>query len=298
METSVEKVTINSFDKIKERFIQLTDEETFLKEASFAMQHMTKNPAIAKCSHASIQMAVLNISQIGITLNPALKLAYLIPRRGECILEISYMGLSKLVTDTGSATNIYAHCVYENDDFSHSLGTNPEVIHKPTLKSRGNIIAVYCVAVLHNGGKQVEVMTTEDVEAIRDESESYKAFKNGKITDCIWVSDRQEMFRKTVIKRAVKYLPKTDQYERLAKAIELLDEDWAVSYEQCSLIETLLHQATISEERKEQIYRGMNLLTRSKASNLIEELKQKQVDPINSLGYNQTDIKNKLEQHT
>lgn len=302
METSVEKITVDSFTPIRERFIKLTNEETFLKEASFAMQHIQKNPYLLKCSHSSIQMAVLNISQIGITVNPALKLAYLVPRKIndvlECCLEIGYMGLSKLVTDTGSATNIYAHVVYENDEFEQILGTEPEIKHKPKLSGRGKLIGVYCVAVLHNSSKQVEVMSYDEVIAIRNESESYKAYKKkkdkGEWASSIWVDDETEMFRKTVIKRAVKYLPKTEQYHKLAKAIELLDQDWAISYNQAQLIDSLLHQATIPEERKEYISQTMNTLKKHEATKLIEELKEKQVNPMQSLGYNQTDIKNEI----
>ncbi len=288
-ETAIEKVTINSFDKIKERFIQLTDEETFFKEASFAMQHIQKNPSIMKCDYASIQMAVLNVSQIGITLNPALKLAYLVPRKGQCCLDISYMGLSKIVTDTGSAVNIYAHTVYENDLFEQTLGTSPEVIHKPKLADRGKLIAVYCVSVLHNGSKQVEVMDYKEVISIRDDSDSYKSYKSkkdkGEWASCIWVDHESEMFRKTVIKRAVKYLPKTEQYHKLAKAIEVLDEDWAISYDQAQYIESLLHQSYIPEERKEWICKTLNTMKKAEAGKLIEELKEKQINPMQSLGY-------------
>lgn len=299
METGVEKIKLKpeSFEPIKERFISLIDKDVYEKECSFAIQHLMKNSYLASSTPTSILMSVLNLAQIGLTLNPALKLAYLVPRRVkgvvECVLEPSYMGLCKLATDTGSVKSIYSHCIYSNDTFKQSLGTSPEIIHEPPVKNRGEIIGVYAVAVLQDGNRQIEVMSLEDIVEIRNTSESYKSFeKNGEKGSCIWVDYFDEMSRKTVIKRLCKYLPKTEMWDKLSKAIEIMDEDFAITYNQASLIEDLLHQATIPEERKEQISRSLNTYRRSDASDLIEELKSKQVDPMQSLGYSQTDIKN------
>jgi phage RecT family recombinase len=296
METGIEKLSLSTFDPIKERFIKLTSEETFLKEASFALQLFQKNPYLAQMDKGSILTAILNVSQLNLTLNPMLKYAYLVPRKNQCCLEVGYQGLVKLVTDTGSSTSIYAHCVYSKDDFSYELGLTPNIVHKPFIGDRGKVIAAYSVSVLHNNSKQVEVMGIDELESIRNDSDSYKAFKNGKAKSCIWEDYFDEMCRKTVIKRSIKYLPKTDQYSRLAKAVEILDEDWAISYEQADYIDNLLLKATIPEERKEQIVRTMNLMKKHEANSLIEELKLKQVDPIQSQGYNMGDIQNKLKE--
>lgn len=302
METGV-KIALKpeSFEPIKEKFISLINKEAFDKECSFAIQHLMKNSYLAGADKTSILMAVLNVAQINLTLNPALKLAYLVPRRVhgnlECVLEPSYQGLVKLATDTGSVKSLYAHCIYENDLFKQSLGTNPEIIHEPTLKDRGKMTGVYAVAILQDGNKQIEVMSIEDVVDIRNTSESYKAFEKGKSSSCIWDDYFDEMSRKTVIKRLCKYLPKTEMWDKLSKAIEILDEDYAISYSQAQYIDGLLHQATISEERKEWISKTLNTMKRHEAEKLIEELKGKQVDPINSLGYNQGDIKEKMSKH-
>lgn len=291
------QVKIETFDSIKERFIKLTSEETFLKEASFALQHIQKNPYLAKVDRQSLIVSVLNISQVGLTLNPILKFAYLVPRKGQCVLEISYAGLVKVATDTGSVKNIYAHCIYGNDVFEQKLGTSPEIIHQPKLGNRGSMIGVYAVAVLHDGSKQVEVIDIDEINGIRDTSESWKAYIAKKIDTCIWNDYPDEMARKTVIKRICKYLPKTDRWEQLAKAIEIDNRDYEISYAQAGLIESLLLSATIPEERKQWIEKTMNLLSADDATKLIAELKEKQVDRINAgLGYNQTEIKEKLKE--
>lgn len=294
------QLTRSTFESIKKPFIALLDEETFNKECSFALQHLTKNAYLQKATPQSLLTSVLNIAQVGLTLNPVQKLAYLVPRfingQVECCLEPSYQGLVKLLTDSGSANNVYAHLVYENDLFEQILGTSNEIIHKPKLGSRGNVVGVYAVAVLANGSKQVEVMDVSEVNEIRDSSESYKAFKSGKAKTAIWETWYDEMARKTVIKRLVKYLPKSN-YDKIAKAIDLTNDDFQASFNQLEMIDSLLRSSSIAEERKEFIERNMGTYNIEQASQCISMLQNNQVDAINAgHGYNQTMIKEKLKE--
>ena len=50
----------------------------------------------------SAQNASINVVAIGITLNPASKLAYLVSRDGMICLDTSYMGLHHLAQSAGS----------------------------------------------------------------------------------------------------------------------------------------------------------------------------------------------------
>lgn len=296
-----DKLTIKEFEVIRPRFIQVCDEATFLKECSFALQHLAKNSYLAKSTKQSLQEAVLNVAQTGLTLNPVSKMAYLVPRYMDhqvvACLEPSYMGLCKLVTDTGSVRNIYSHVVYEGDTFEHSLGTSPEIIHRPKQGLKDNPTTAYAVAVLHDGSKQVELMDISEIDAIKETSESYKAFKAGKVKHCVWQSHFSEMARKTVIRRLVKYLPKTDQWDKVNNAIDLDEQDYKISDGQVNYIDELLKNSTIPEERKEYIERYLTTYTPQEAQILIEELKEKQVDSINSgHAYNQTAISKKIKQ--
>lgn len=296
-----DKIALKDFEPIKNRFIELSDKVTFDKECSFAIQHLQKNPYLAKSTPNSLLQSVLNIVQVGLTLNPVQKLAYLVPRWNnsissvECCLEPSYQGLVKLLTDSGSITNCYAHLIYENDVFEQILGTENVIIHKPKLGERGNAIGVYAVAVLNNGSKQCEVMDISEINEIRDSSESYKSFKAGKSKSCIWNDWFDEMARKTVIKRLVKYLPKT-KYENIAKAIELTNDDFKISDGQINYIDSLLRTSTIAEERKDFIERNLNTYTKEQAQKTIEMLKENQIDPIRDKGTGtQSEIKDKLK---
>jgi len=279
------------------------DEKQFKKEISFAIQHVKKNNQLQKADHNSIMESILNVMQVGLSLNPVSKLGYLVPRwdrmtrSNVCAFEPSYQGYVKLLTDSGSVETVYSQLVYENDTFDVSYGTSTEINHKPTFKNRGEVIAVYAIGVLPSGLKVPEVMTIEEVNDIMEISESYKAFKADKIKSCIWVSNFGEMARKTVIRRIFKYLPKTESFNKMAMAVSLDESDYTATDEQLNYIESLLETSSIAMEKQFQIESEFNSYSSEAAQKCIYYLKQNQVDPIDSGGnYSQTDIKNKLKQ--
>lgn len=78
---------IVEFVKQQERFFceALTEPTlTWAKESQFAIQQFQKNSFLADTARgnlSSAQNAIINVAAIGITLNPASKLAYLVPRK-------------------------------------------------------------------------------------------------------------------------------------------------------------------------------------------------------------------------
>ena len=77
----------------------------FSTESQFAIQAFQGNKFLADTARknmASLQNAIINVASIGISLNPANKHAYLVPRDGKICLDISYMGLLHLAMSTGS----------------------------------------------------------------------------------------------------------------------------------------------------------------------------------------------------
>lgn len=184
------------------------------RESSFAMQALARSDVLQKCDPASIRMAVVNVASVGLTLSPALALAYLVPRKGKCCLDISYRGLIKLAVDSG-LKGVYAESVRKNDEFLYENGFTPPT-HRfdpfATAESRGEVVGVYCVALLASGVTQVDTLSMEEIAKIRAVS---------KAGDGPWRDWWEEMAKKSVIKRAAKYWPLSSQ---LAQAIEVLNE--------------------------------------------------------------------------
>lgn len=189
------------------------------QESGFVGQALRANDYLAKCNPRSIQDSVVNLAAIGISLNPAMKLAYLVPRDGKCVLDISYMGLIKIATDTGSIQWAKADIVYEADEFEY-LGPADKPRHAcdPFRKDRGEPVGTYCVAKTLQGDYLTEVMSKDDLDEVRSKSMLYTSKKSGP-----WVDWWGEMAKKTVIKRASKTWPKTEKTVRLDKAIHVLN---------------------------------------------------------------------------
>ncbi len=293
----MELIKQTELDKIKEKAMAFLDEPTFMKECGFAIQQINASPKLLEADRSSLLQAVYNVALTGLSLNPVHKLAYLIPRftggKIKASLDPSYQGLVKLLTDTGSVKSVYAHPVYKGDDFKVKLGTSTEIDHTPNFKSK-ELEKVYAVAVLHDGTNHIEVMTAEEVNEIRDRSESYKAYLLGKVKSCIWSDYYPEMCRKTVIKRLVKYLPKTDRFEQLAQAVHIDNEDYLISNEEQYYLLESLDRAKLDDDKMKHLTLQIKAgITRPEAEKIRRQYLE--VDQItHGNGYSQTDIKNHL----
>ncbi len=198
---------------------------SFEREAGFAIQQLSRNDysmQIAMANRQSVVDAVVNIAAIGISLNPAKKQAYLVPRDGRICLDISYIGLLDLAIQTGSIRWGQAEIVYEKDSFRlNGFDQPPAHERQPFDKDRGAIVGVYVVVKTLDGDYLTSTMTIDDVYDIRNRSSAWQAWLNKK-KKCPWVTDEGEMIKKTVIKRAYKMWPKAD---RLDNAIHHLNAE-------------------------------------------------------------------------
>lgn len=197
---------------------------SFERESGFAIQQLQRNDytlGVAMKNKQSVINAVTNVAAIGISLNPARKQAYLVPRDGQICLDISYIGLLDLAVASGSIHWGQAEIVRQNDAFVlNGFDRPPTHTFNPFGTERGPIVGVYVVVKTHSGDYLTTTMSLEDVYSIRDRSEGWKAFASKKIKSTPWASDEGEMIKKTVIKRAYKLWPKT---ERLDEAMDHLN---------------------------------------------------------------------------
>lgn len=216
------------------KFIELAKSHkavNFEQEANFALQALRANDFLAKTAAEnpdSLINAVHNIASVGLSLNPALKHAYLVPRDKKVCLDFGYKGLSHLAMDAGAVLYVQAEIVYEKDKFE-LRGRGQEPVHErdPFNPNRGNIRGAYCVAELRGNKFLVEIMTIAEILAIRDRTQAYKAYLEKKVKSCPWVSDEGEMIKKTVIRRASKSWPMTNG-GRFETAIAAQDEADAI----------------------------------------------------------------------
>jgi len=186
-----------------------------------AITALTKTPKLAQCDQASFFQALLSLSQLG--LEPDGRRAHLIPfenrKRGivECQLIIDYKGLVELAYRSGAVKSIHADIVREGDEFEYSVGR--VVRHTPWFLRRdaekpataGKMVAAYCAVTIAGGAEKHEVMSKEQIDGIRARSKSGNSGP--------WVTDYDEMAKKTVFRRCSKWLPLS------AEILEALDKD-------------------------------------------------------------------------
>ena len=212
-----------------------TDEQ-FVKEAGFALQMIRNNDFLAKMDRQSIIDSIVNVALTGLTLNPELKLGYLIPRKGKCYFQSSYMGKREILFRAGMVKNIWVNLVHEKDGFEFLEGSERKITHNTDFfgKDRGEVIGGYWVGILQTGEKMMGTMSRQRIEQIKARSEAVKAGKGSP-----WDTDPEEMMKKTIINAAFKELPKTGISDNVLKAMEAdsqvdqLDmKDWLKAQEQ------------------------------------------------------------------
>lgn len=213
-------------EKVSPKFKEIAENGkhvTWAEESQFAIQSLQSNPKLALCVPATVQNSVINVAAVGLTLNSALGYAYLVPEgvkqqdgtwRDECKLRVSYKGLIKIATDSGSIMLVKAEIVKEKDEFTYTGAFSlPEHRMNP-FQDRGKTIGVYCAAKTHQGDWIVDVMGLDDITKIKAAAKT----KN------VWDNWEDEMIKKAIIKRASKQWPKTDRDDRLDKAVAVINE--------------------------------------------------------------------------
>ena len=172
--------------------------------ARLALTVIRQTPGLANTTPESFAGALLTAAALG--LEPGVNgEAYLVPYKGECTLIIGYQGMVKLFWQHPLAAFIDAQAVYENDEFDYAYGLDPFLTHKPARGDRGKVTEFYAVAGLTTGAKVFEVLSVDEVAALR------KSTRQGNVPD-----PQHWMARKTVLRQLVKRLPKSTQLANAA----------------------------------------------------------------------------------
>jgi recombination protein RecT len=180
------------------------------KMARVVITAVTRTPKLLECRPETVMNAVIEASQLGLMVDGVLGHGYLVPYKTTCVFIPGYKGLLDLARRSGEIAWVNARVVYQNDEFDFGFGMEPRLNHTPARslgKEPGPMIAAYGIAKYKDGEFHFEVMYKDDIEAIRKRS---RAGNDGP-----WVTDYEEMARKTVIRRLCKYLPMNPEYQQL-----------------------------------------------------------------------------------
>lgn len=185
-----------------------------------ALTALTRTPKLMQCEQESFFQCLLTLSQLG--LEPDGRNAHLIPFENrkrqvtECQLIVDYKGLVDLAMRSGKIAYIHADKICQNDVFVYDRGEIKK--HEVNFKvPRGDAYAYYALVRFKDGSEKPEVMPKEDIDKIRARS---RAKDSGP-----WVTDYDEMAKKTVFRRLTKWLQLSPEFrDALEKDADTLEE--------------------------------------------------------------------------
>lgn len=229
-------------DAIKTVANKYATPERVFKMAALAA---SRQPKLYSCTKPSFIQCLVKSAELGLDCGGATGQAYLVPFRNgmlskkagydvyECTFIPGYQGLTEIVYRAKAVNYIDAQIVYTKDLFKYSLGTTPMIQFEPNLDGdRGDIKCAYAVIRLKGSElPKIEIMSREQLLDIKSRS---KAADYGP-----WKTDEAEMMRKTVLRRALKYVPKTPQIEQ---ALELDNQMYDFSVPAMEAVDELPEQ--------------------------------------------------------
>jgi recombination protein RecT len=177
--------------------------------ARVVMTALQNNPdLVRKCDRRSLWNSAMRAAQDGLL--PDGREGAIVAYGSQAQWMPMIAGIRKKVRNSGEIATWDAQVVRAKDIFKYQLGDDPFIQHEPSLDADpGAVVAAYSIAVLKSGEKSREVMSVAAIEKVRGRS---KAKNNGP-----WVSDYEEMCRKTVARRHSKLLPMSTDLDDLIR---------------------------------------------------------------------------------
>jgi len=196
---AVEKQVAQSQDKF---LSALGSQQAVDRWKTMLAMELFRKPELMNCTPASIVAAAIEAASFGLEFGPR-KHSYIIPRKGQATFSPSYMGMVHLAKQSGLIQQVSAQVVREGDEFRYTLGLSPALEHTPA-NERGNVTHAYVVVRFANGATDFEVMDKGEIDGIRKRSASPGSGP--------WVTDYNEMAKKSVIRRICKRLDLGDKF--------------------------------------------------------------------------------------
>jgi recombination protein RecT len=186
-----------------------------------ALSIVGRDENLLECTPVSLLRCMAQSAAVGLEIGNELGHAYLVPFRDKkrnvtiCTLILGYRGIVQLLYRSGQISGVEAQVVRTGDEFDHAFGLNPKLIHTPKASITTPVSHAYAILRMKDGSTLFDVMTREEIEAIRTRS---RAGASGP-----WMTDYAEMAKKTVLRRLAKLAPMSVEDQRVVTADERAD---------------------------------------------------------------------------
>lgn len=244
------------------------------------MQACISNPSLLQCTPTSLLTCAIRSAQLGLVPDANTGEAHLIPfnnqERGN-ILEAQflpgYRGLIQLAMRSGQVKKFQPRAVYQGDLFEFEYGTEEYIKHKPNRQSL-QITDVYAIIEFVNGGKMFDIMSLDEIEAVRNDSPEWKNTPAAHKNKTFWGARFPDMAKKTVIRRLSKFAPISPEFQfavSLDEKIEVIGQSQIDSEN--------INWDELSPEEQEKVLQDLLSADQKKKESFAADVKQeKQVN--------------------
>lgn len=210
-----------------------------------ALAVLNDKPELQKINKAQLQMGLLKGAMLN--LDYSNKEFYLIPYGSSVQFQIDYRGMQKVAKaySVRPIKDIHADVVRDGDQFEYEIKDNvAHVSFRPKPFSNADIVGVFCYIEYADGGVTVERMSTEDVQAVRN---NYSKAKNS----AAWTKSFDQMMLKTIIRRSLKKVELDfENYEARKTWEEESDMSFITKGKSVDVVDPFAEPAEVYEEAK------------------------------------------------
>lgn len=207
---------------VRQYAARIVSQERAMEFATYVSILAKQDPKIKNCSPVSVLKGMMACVRLDMMPNTPEQYVALIPYGSELQFQIMYRGLTQLAYNSGIVNKIDAELVFPEDIWEIEQGTERKLVHKLTAEGLNRdrtkadeALFAYSTAVMNTGERAFQIMTQSEIKQIMDQA--VKATGN----DTPWKRWPAEQYKKTVVKRFTKLLPKSSSDNRLAYAVQL-----------------------------------------------------------------------------
>ena len=185
------------------------DKGRFISTTKNAIQTHPSQKKLLEADRKSLFLSIQKCCADGLVLDG--REAALVIRGGKVSYEPMVQGLIRLARNSGEISKIDSEIVYANDEFSFKPGRDLQPDFEPEWKlppsERGPAVLAYAVIHLKSGDPIVRIMHEERIMQIANQTPNKNNYSQKSAHFTEW-------WRKTVIKNALKYAPKSNEIDK------------------------------------------------------------------------------------
>lgn len=185
--------------------------ENKIKQAKQLLEAIQSNPT-------KFAIYLKNLITLGVDISQ--RQAYFLPYGNEITSVLDYKTLMALIKKHTNVKSIDAQLVYENETFHVEQGKVVEHSQNPfaTKEQKGNLVGAYSVFTLDDGSRDYYFASLDEINKVKECSKS----ANSQYSP--WATWYDEMVKKTVIRKGMKFYPMILDHEQRV-ALDSVDND-------------------------------------------------------------------------